>query len=111
MKAMIASYHNIREWNELGQRKKDPRHGQPISNPGHGLLAALKTMDSLRRVAKTDPLFLRHLDTVMHPLGSTGESFIEIRYHADSNAATSTTDWQKSFKYVRGWLEKNKRSL
>ena len=111
MKAMISFYHNIHEWNEPGQRKKDPLHGQPISNPKHGLLAALKKMDSLHRVAKTDPLFLRHLDTLMHPLGPTGEGFVEIRYHADSNTTVSTTAWQQSFKYVRGWLEKNKRSL
>jgi len=111
MKAMIASYHNIREWNEPGRRKKDPRHNQPIPNPKHGLLAALKTMDSLHRVAKTDPLLLQHLDAVMHPLGPSGEGFVEIRYHADSNAAASTAAWQKSFNYVRGWLKKNKRAL
>lgn len=111
MKAMIALYHDISEWNELGQRKKDSRLGKPIPNPGHGLLAALKTMDSLYRVARSDPSFLRHLGTVMHPLGSTEDGFVGIRYHADSNAAASTAAWQQSFKYVRGWLAKNKRSL
>ncbi len=111
LKALVAYYHQITEWNDLGRRKKDPRCGQPIPNPGHGLLAALRMMDSLHRLAKTDPLFLQHLDKIMHPFGSTGESFIEIRYYADVNAPASTKDWQDSFKYVRGWLEKNRKSL
>lgn len=111
LKALVAQYHQITEWSEPGRRKKDPRHGQPIPNPGHGLLSALRMMDSLHRLAKTDPLFLQHLDKIMHPFGSTGESFIEVRYYADVNAPASTKDWKDSFKYVRGWLEKNRRSL
>lgn len=111
LKALLTSYHQINEWNEPGQRKKDPRCGQPIPNPGHGLLTALRTMDVLHRLAKTDPLFLQHLDKVMHPFGPTSENFIEIRYYADVEVGNTMKDWKKSFDYVCGWLEKNKRSL
>jgi hypothetical protein len=92
MKALLTFYHQITEWNEPGQRKKDPRCGQPIPNPGHGLLAALRAMDALHQRAKTDRLFLQHLDKVMHPFGPTEENFIEIRYYADIEAVNTMRD-------------------
>jgi hypothetical protein len=83
--------------------------GQPIARPGHGLKSILKQMDKLYQCATSDPLFIKHLDRLMHPLGAPSVDFIELRYSPDDIAPESMKDWKKSFIYVCGWLRKNAR--
>ncbi|QRQ87843.1 hypothetical protein [Cupriavidus oxalaticus] len=110
LKALIAEYHEIDAWEECSRRKKDPRLGQPIPRPGHGLFAAIKLMDTVYRKAKADPMFLSHLDRVMHPAGATSLDFIELRYVASELDRNALSSWQQSFRYVVNWLIKNKGS-
>ena len=107
LKALIIKYHNIGAWDDCSRRKKDPKLGQGISRPGHSLFASVKLMDGIYRKAKTDPLFLMHLERIMHPAGATASDFIELRYSASDIDEASINDWQQSFRYVMGWLLKN----
>jgi hypothetical protein len=107
LKALVAKYHNISEWDEDSRRPKDPRSGQSIPRPGHGLLAAIRLMDTLYRKAKTDPRFLNHLSRVMHPAGATSLDFIDLRYVGSDLDANALNDWRESFRYVLSWLAKN----
>lgn len=107
LKSLVAKYHDIASWDDNSRRKKDPRLGQPISRPGHGLLAAIKLMDTIYRKAKSDPMLLNHLNRVMHPSGATSLDFIELRYVASELDKNSLNDWRQSFHYVMSWLAKN----
>lgn len=110
LKALIAKYHEIGSWDENSRRKKDPRIGQPISRPGHGLISAIRLMDVVYRKAKADPLFLTHLSRVMHPAGATTLDFIELRYVAAELEQNAIREWRQSFVYVLSWLMKNEGS-
>ncbi|AXW54201.1 hypothetical protein CJO92_04825 [Ralstonia solanacearum] len=107
LKALVAKYHDIAAWDERSRRKKDPRLGQAIPRPGHGLLAAIRLMDAVYRKAKADAMFLKHLGRVMNPAGATSLDFIELRYVASELDGNALSDWQQSFRYVVGWLVKN----
>lgn len=107
LKSLVAKYHEIVSWDDNSRRKKDPRLGQPIARPGHGLIAALRLMDLVYRKAKADPMFLKHLDRVMHPAGATSLDFIELRYVAKELDNNSLSSWKQSFLYVLNWLKKN----
>jgi hypothetical protein len=107
MKSLIAKYHRIAEWLELGARPKDPMRGQPINNPGHSLVGALRLMPDLYRRARADYLFLEHLAVMMCPLGNTTINYIDLRYRGSALGGQSLADWKRSYTYVLGWLEKN----
>ncbi|WP_321882199.1 hypothetical protein [Paraburkholderia bannensis] len=107
LKSLVIRYHSIASWDENSRRKKDPKLGQPIPRPGHGLMTTLRLMDLVYRRAKADPMFLRHLDRVMHPAGATSLDFIELRYVAKELDEKSLSDWKQSFHYVSNWLKKN----
>ncbi|WP_196494245.1 hypothetical protein [Burkholderia cepacia] len=107
LKSLVAKYHNIASWDENSRRKKDPKLGQPIPRPGHGLIAAIRLMDTVYRKAKSDPMLLKHLSRVMYPSGATSRDFIDLRYVATELDKNSLADWQQSFHYVLNWLAKN----
>lgn len=107
LKGMLRKYHRINEWNEVGARPKDPLLRQAISNPGHGLVAALKSMSELYKRAKADQNLLQHLARVLYPLGSTTQDFISMRYSSSALTAVELASWRRSFDYVLGWLKKN----
>lgn len=107
LKALILAYHRIGYWEQACARPKDPRLGQPIARPGHGLLSALRVMDDLYRRAKADGRVLTHLSRLMHPTGATGADFIELRYLGTELDPASLNEWRKSLEYVLGWLKKN----
>lgn len=111
LKALLMAYHQISAWGEPSRRKRDPMTGQPVANPGHGLHTALRHMALLYKRAKTDPLMMYHLSRVMNPLGATEEDFIDIRYYSDLNVKGAIATWRRSFDYVCGWLDKNKRAI
>lgn len=64
-------------------------------------------MARLYEKARADPLFLRHLDHVMHPAGSREADFIGLRYAADDLNGATLAAWRASLTYVSGWLKKN----
>ena len=82
-------------------------YNQPIANPSHGLLTALRRMSDFYKRAKSDKQFLTHLQNIIYPLGSTVIDYIGLRYIPQTTQ--SQEDWQKSFDYVCGWLEKNEK--
>ncbi len=84
-------------------------YNQPVINPSHGLLTALKRMPDFYKKAKSDSLLLNHLCTILHPLGSTDVDYISLRYIPQTTK--SQDDWQESFNYVCGWLAKNEKTV
>ncbi len=109
LKSLMFLYHKISNWEEKGRRAKDSMLNQPIYNPSHGLLTALRRMPDFYKKASLDKQFLIHLQAIVHPLGSTDFDYISLRYIPDTTQSQET--WQKSFDYVCGWLEKNERTL
>lgn len=107
IKAMVLNYHNIKSWGEEGKRPRDVHQGKPIQRPGHGLISIVKLMPRLYEKAKSDPQFLRHLNALMHPAGSSDIDFIALRYAANSLDSSVCAAWQQSLNYVQGWLNKN----
>jgi hypothetical protein len=107
LKALLLLYHRIQDWDTTSCRRKDAMFNQAVKNPGHSLMSALKRMPKLRERAKSDCNFLNHLQKITHPLGATSTDYISIRYL--SQATRSDNDWQHSFTYVCGWLNKNAR--
>lgn len=111
LKAMTITYHKLLGWDTPSKRLKDPLSGNPISCPGHGLMAALRLMPKVYKIAKYDPPFLKHLSRVMHPIGATNVDFISIRYSSEELAPQSFADWRRSLEFVLGWLKKNEAPL
>jgi len=109
LKSLMLTYHKIKNWNETSNRTKDAMFKQPISNPSHSLLNALKHMPDIYKRAKLDKNFMMHINKVMYPLGSTMIDYISIRYTPETNS--SPEDWHVSFNYVCGWIEKNKEII
>ncbi len=109
LKSLLLLYHEISDWDQRSHRVKDPMRNQLIANPSHGLLTALRRMSGFFDHAKLDRQFLIHLQKITYPLGSTDVDYISLRYIPQ--ATQSQEDWQKSFDYVCGWLEKNERTL
>ncbi|BBL72043.1 hypothetical protein [Methylogaea oryzae] len=68
-------------------------------------------MSDVYKKAQTDPQFLQHLNRVMHPAGAIATDFIELRYAANDLDDDIMAEWNKSFKYVLGWLTKNETIL
>src|SRR5688572_12140713 len=95
LKALLLAYHGVSKWDELGVRPKDPRKGQPIGNPGHALMAALRGMPELYRKAKADTTFLGHMSVVLNPLGSTGVDFIALRYASTPLGSSTMHAWRQ----------------
>ncbi|WP_420208936.1 hypothetical protein [Candidatus Electronema sp. JC] len=109
LKAFLVLYHKVVEWEQPSGRRKDSCFKQPVKNPGHGLLTAIKRMSRLYDKAKLDYMFLKHLEKVTHPLGASSMDYIGIRYIAET--ATCQDEWINSFDYVCRWLDKNKGDL
>lgn len=109
LKSLLLLYHEISQFNEKSNRKKDPKYKQDILNPSHGLLAALKGMHDFYKKAVSDKHLLTHLQVILYPLGSMDIDYISLRYIPQT--AQSQKDWKKSFDYVCGWLEKNERII
>ncbi|NHZ99989.1 hypothetical protein [Massilia sp. CCM 8734] len=111
IKALIISYHQITAWGGLSQRPSDPRTGQPILRTSHALAPALKIVDNLYKKALADKLFLKHLGNLTYPTGASAIDFIALRYTSNALSAKTLNEWQTSFKYVVGWLQKNEGLL
>ncbi len=111
LKALLLAYHELTEWEQPSRRPRDPKLGQSICRPGHGLVTALRDMSAIYRKAKADRTFLTHLERIMHPTGATHADFIALRYSADELEGTSMADWHSSLNYVLGWLKKNEELL
>lgn len=109
LKSLLLVYHRINRFDENSNRPKDSMYSQPVMNPSHGLLTALKRMPDFHKKAKSDVLLLKHLHTILYPLGSTDVDYIGLRYIPQTSQ--SQEDWQKSFDYVCGWLEKNGKTI
>lgn len=109
LKAHLIHYHRINQWDDLSRRNKDAMFNQAISNPGHSLLSALRRMPDFYQRARLDKQLLEHLQHLIYPLGPTNIDYISLRYIPQTNQ--SQADWQKSFDYVCGWLEKNGKNL
>jgi hypothetical protein len=109
LKALLVLYHRINEWNQISQRRKDALFNQPVGNPGHSLLTALRRMPDLYKKAKLNRNFLEHLHNLLYPLGATSADYISIRYIA--HTSNEQRDWKQSFDYVCGWLNKNAREV
>lgn len=107
LKALVARYHHIENWNDMGARPKDSRHNSPIQNPGHSLLSAMRSMPDLYQRARLDKQFLLHLSRIMYPSGATTTDFIALRYRGLQLPQQTFLDWRVSFQYVIGWLHKN----
>jgi hypothetical protein len=107
LKALLVFYHRIDQWEKRSLRRKDVMFRQPIKNPNHGLLTALKRMPKLYERARLDKNFIIHLQNIIHPLGATNIDYISLRYIAQSSQ--SQNNWKQSFDYVCGWLKKNER--
>ena len=111
LKALILNYHGITEWNQLGRRVRDAYYGRQVERPGHHLVSSVKLMTHLYEKAKADPLFMKHLDQVMHPAGSRDADFIALRYAASDLGSHTLDTWRRSLTYVTGWLRKNEEVL
>ena len=111
IKAQILRYHGIDSWSEDGKRTRDAYYGRTLDRPGHHLLSAVKLMTRIYEKAKSDPLFIKHLDKLMHPVGSRDADFIDLRYVANDISNDTLEDWRKSLKYVNSWLIKNEMAL
>ncbi len=109
LKSLLLIYHQISDWDQKSRRTKDSKYNQPIANPSHGLLTALRRMPDFYKRASSNKQLLLHLQNIIHPLGSTDIDFISLRYIPETTQ--SQEDWQKSFDYVCGWLEKNEKSI
>lgn len=115
LKSLLLTYHRITKLgfkeldSEKSRRIKDGMYNQPVINPGHSLSNALKRMPDFYKKAKSDIQLLKHLQTILYPLGSTEFDYISLRYIPETNQ--SQEDWQKSFDYVCGWLEKNEKTI
>jgi hypothetical protein len=109
LKSLLFHYHKINKWDEKSRRSKDSMYNQPITNPSHALLTALKRMPEFNYRAKLDKQLLTHLQNVIHPLNRTDIDYISLRYIPKTSQ--SQEDWQKSFDYVCGWLEKNEKTI
>lgn len=109
LKSLLFIYHEITSWDEPSNRVKDAMYKQAVKNPSHSLVEALRHMPSLYKKAKCDVHFLKHLANILHPLGATSLDYINLRYVAVTDCASD--DWRKSFQYVCGWLEKNRKLI
>ena len=109
LKSLLLLYHQINNWGDKSCRAKDSMRNHPITNPSHGLSTALRQMSDFNKRAKLDKQFLMHLQNVIYPLGSTAVDYISLRYIPQTTQPQE--DWQKSFDYVCGWLEKNERTI
>lgn len=109
LKSLLLDYHRINKFDENSNRPKDSMCNQLVMNPSHGLLTALKRMPDFHKKAKSDIQLLKHLQTILYPLGSTEVDYISLRYIPQTTQ--SQEDWQKSFDYVCGWLEKNEKTI
>jgi hypothetical protein len=109
LKSLLLDYHKINNFSENSNRPKDSMYNQPVVNPSHGLLTALKRMPDFYKKAKSDYQLLTHLQTILYPLCSTEVDYISLRYIPQTTQ--SQEDWQKSFDYVCGWLEKNGKTI
>lgn len=109
LKSLLLQYHQINKFDENSKRPKDSMYNQPVANPSHGLLTALRRMSDFNNKAKSDSQLLKHLQTILYPLGSTEVDYINLRYIPQTTQ--SQEDWQKSFDYVCGWLEKNEKTI
>lgn len=111
LKALIAVYHQIAEWDQPSRRPRDPKRGTPIPRTGHSLIAGVRLMPDIYAKAKADPLFLGHLSNLNFPLGSTVNDFIALRYSSTEPDEELMTSWKESLNYVLGWLKKNEALL
>jgi hypothetical protein len=109
LKSLLLLYHKISEFDEKSNRAKDSMHNQIIKNPSHGLLTALRRMPDFNNRAKLDGQFLKNLNKILYPLGRTDIDYISLRYIPQT--LQPQEDWQKSFDYVCGWLEKNEKNI
>ena len=109
LKSLLLLYHKISEFDKTSNRSKDSMYNQIIKNPSHGLLTALRRMSDFNSRAKLDKQFLIHLQNIVHPLDRTDIDYISLRYIPQTSK--SQEDWQKSFDYVCGWLEKNEKNI
>jgi hypothetical protein len=109
LKSLLLDYHRINKFDDNSNRPKDSMYNQPVINPSHGLLTALKRMSDFYKKAKSDIQLLKHLQTILYPLGSTEVDYISLRYIPQTTQ--SQEDWQKIFDYVCGWLEKNEKTI
>lgn len=113
LKMLILEYHRIAAFGEHGARPKDARLGEPIVNPEHGLVRALKDMRNLWVRARRDTLFLRRLNTLIHPLEAMHDhrdmTYVSIRYTGAEPDTTQMDAWLEAWRYVIGWLQKNLR--
>jgi len=109
LKSLLLDYHKINKFTENSNRPKDPMYNQPVVNPSHRLSIALKWMPDFYKKAKSDSQLLKHLQTILYPLGSTEVDYITLRYIPQTTQ--SQENWQKSFDYVCGWLEKNEKTI
>lgn len=109
LKSLLLLYHKISKFDEKSSRAKDSMYNQAIVNPSHSLLTALRQMPDFYKCAKSDRHLLIHLQNIIHPLGSTDIGYISLRYIPQTSQ--SQEDWQKSFDYVCGWLEKNEKNI
>lgn len=109
LKSLLLLYHKISEFDEKSGRSKDSMHNQIIKNPSHGLLTALRRMPDFNNRAKLDGQFLKNLNKILYPLDRTDIDYISLRYIPQTSQ--SQEDWQKSFDYVCGWLEKNEKNI
>ncbi len=109
LKSLLLDYHQIDRFNEISNRRKDSMYNQAVMNPSHGLLTALRRMQDVYEKAKSDNQLLKHLNTILYPLGSTEVDYISLRYIPQSSQ--SHEEWHKSFNYVCGWLEKNGKTI
>ena len=66
-------------------------------------------MPDFYKKAKSDHQLLIHLQAILYPLCSTEVDYISLRYIP--HTTQSQEDWQKSFDYVCGWLEKNGKTI
>lgn len=109
LKSLLFRYHRISQWDENSRRAKDSMYNQPVANPSHSLKTALRQLPDFSQRAKLDPHFLKHLQNIINPLGATDADYISLRYIPQTTQ--SQDDWQKSFDYVCGWLEKNEKTI
>ena len=47
IKALLIGYHKLAEWNQPSRRLRDPKTGQPIPCPEHGLISGLRLMNDM----------------------------------------------------------------
>ena len=109
LKAMLLVYHKITDWKYQSCRSTDLLFGQPIKNPSHDLLKAIKDMPELYNAARLDGQFLTHLEKIKRPLGSTNPDYVSLRYIPET--IESLSKWQNSFNYICHWLHKNRHII